>query len=331
MKDKTTIGNTENAETPSKAFREYIKSLVGEIVINNAVFNDHKKYLQHYSQEEGVNYTSLEKNLTDLFEAFKDLKSHKSNSLVLLVKKLAKDCYLEESTVDQLVSAINKAQVKEDTERRPKVIKPQEPDDKAKAVMKGSNKKQEADMKTLELLKELKKQLQIYLDNQKRQTAPVINPVNTNWSAVFIEQLRQAYCRKDLAFLENAFSSKAQIMTGAFEKNGNCLRYRKQGKQQYMANLKYIFEKNKTINVNFGTDNLTGLLYASADGRCQVIRLLQVWNSDNYSDTGYLFLVLYADQNGPKVYIRAWQPQFVNGRHITVQELNGLNNVTGLI
>ena len=65
MCDKTTIGNNENAQIPSKAFREYIESLVEEIVLNNAVFNDHKKYLQRYSQEEGLDYAELEKNLMD--------------------------------------------------------------------------------------------------------------------------------------------------------------------------------------------------------------------------------------------------------------------------
>ncbi len=116
MQDKTTIGNNENAKTPSKTFHEYINTLVEEIVINNAVFDDQKKYLQRYCQEENLDYASFEKNLTDLFEAFKDLKLYNSNTLVLLVKKLAKDCYLEESTVDNLISTINKA--KEEAKRK---------------------------------------------------------------------------------------------------------------------------------------------------------------------------------------------------------------------
>ena len=155
--------------------------------------------------------------------------------------------------------------------------------------------------------------------------------INTNWSSVFIEQLRQAYCRKDLSFLEDAISSNAQILTGAFEKNKNDIRYRTQGKQQYLANLKYIFGRNKTINVQFETDGFTGTIYSSVDGRCQAVRLLQWWYSDNYSDVGYILLLLYADEDGPRVYFRAWQPEIIGGRHITAQELKGIDNIKGLI
>lgn len=144
-----------------------------------------------------------------------------------------------------------------------------------------------------------------------------------NWSALFIEQLRQAYCHKDLRFLENAYSITAEIMTGAYDRNSKAIRYRSQTVLQYIANLKYIFNKNKNIDVTFEPDSLTGVLYTSDDGRCQVVRLLQHWHSDNYSDRGYLFLKLYADQNGPKIYIRAWQPEFIDGKHITTQELYG--------
>jgi hypothetical protein len=109
MQDKTAIGNNENANTPSKAFREYIESLVEEIVINKAVFNDHKKYLQRYSQEEGLDYAELEKNLTEFFETFEELKSKESKAIERFAKMLAKDCYLEESVVNNLVLAMNKA------------------------------------------------------------------------------------------------------------------------------------------------------------------------------------------------------------------------------
>ena len=119
MQDKTAIGNNENANTPSKTFREYIESLVEEIVINNAVFNDHKKYLQRYSQEEGLDYATLEKNLTDFFETLEELKSHESKVVERLAKMLGMYCYLEEGKVDELVSAMNKAREKE-VERKAK-------------------------------------------------------------------------------------------------------------------------------------------------------------------------------------------------------------------
>ena len=104
MQDKTAIGNNENAKTPSKAFREYIGSLVEEIVLNSAFFNDNKKYLQRYSQEEGLDYAMLEKNLTDFFEVMEEWKQHGLKSSELMAKMLAKECFISESEMEKLFS-----------------------------------------------------------------------------------------------------------------------------------------------------------------------------------------------------------------------------------
>ena len=183
---------------------------------------------------------------------------------------------------------------------------------------------------TVSLLNELSAQLQILSDNLNKQKANVNNTVPAGWSSVFCEQLRLAYCNKDIAFLEKSYTPNAQVTTGAFDTKTNQIRYRAQGYQQYMANLRYIFSKNKAINVRFETDSLTGVLYVSADGRWQLVRLLQQWQSDRYSDRGYLLLLLCIDQTGPKVHIRVWQPEYLGNRHITAQELYGVHNIQGL-
>ena len=432
MSDKTTIG-------PSPLLRQYIEALVKEVMLEGKTFDNQKKNdLQRYSQDEGVDYATLEKDIESLFRALNRIKTYKSQTFEQFAKKVAKNCYLEQNVANELISAMNEARemtkrkakemaerkakedevreakakaereawemarlkkkeeilkgkeevlkgkeevlkgkektlkgkeealkVKEEalkakeeaiyqkerdvTERKSKEAKEQkakeevekrinenfkklqELQNKANAMIDGMTQQQQEDRKTLAALNNLNNQLRIYLDKTKKQSAPAANPIHPNWSAYFIEQLRQAYCRKDLVFLENAFSPNAQIMSGAFENNNNSIRYRTQGKQQYITNLRSIFGKNKTIDVRFEADLFTGMLYSSADGRCQVIRLLQRWRSNNYSDNGYLFLVLYYDQYGPKVYIRAWQPEYIGGRHITLQELNGINNVTGLL
>jgi hypothetical protein len=118
MQDKTAIENNENANTPSKAFREYIESLVEEVVLNGATLNDHKKYLQRYSQEEGVDYDVLEKKLIEFFETIEELKPKESKAIERLAKMLGKDCYLEENKVDELVLAVNKA--REEAKRKAK-------------------------------------------------------------------------------------------------------------------------------------------------------------------------------------------------------------------
>ena len=164
----------------------------------------------------------------------------------------------------------------------------------------------------------------------REQNANFNNAVPAGWSSAFCEQLRLAYCNKNIAFLEKSYTPNAQVTTGAFDTKTNQIRYRAQGYQQYMANLRYIFSKNKAINVRFETDSLTGVLYVSADGRWQLVRLLQQWQSDRYSDRGYLLLLLCIDQTGPKVHIRVWQPEYLGNRHITAQELYGVHNIQGL-
>lgn len=113
IEDKTVLGDNENTRTPSKAFREYIESLVEEVVLNKSVFNNHKKYLQLYSQEEGLDYATLEKSLTDFFMTMKDWKSMQllSNKFAVAARTLAKECYIDENEMEQLFSASIKTNI----------------------------------------------------------------------------------------------------------------------------------------------------------------------------------------------------------------------------
>ena len=55
MSDKTTIG-------PSPLLRQYIEALVKEVMLEGKTFDNQKKNdLQRYSQDEGVDYATLEK------------------------------------------------------------------------------------------------------------------------------------------------------------------------------------------------------------------------------------------------------------------------------
>ena len=110
MQDKTTLGISDT-------FREYIAELVKEVVINGESFEAQKKWLRKNSENEGVNYAVLERNLTDFFVSMEDWKVLKSKSSQIAAKLLARDCYLDEGKVDDFVSAINKAREKEEDER----------------------------------------------------------------------------------------------------------------------------------------------------------------------------------------------------------------------
>ena len=76
----------------------------------------------------------------------------------------------------------------------------------------------------------------------------------------YVEQFRTAYNEQDIHFLDNIFSEDALIITGSVTKvkktdgagiTYNKVTYKKQGKQEYINNLKKSFAANKWINVRF--------------------------------------------------------------------------------
>ena len=209
MPDKTALGISEE-------LRQFIEALVEEVVLEGKSFETPKKYLQRFSEAEGLDFVPLEETLKALFSTAEEIRHH-----------------------DTALS-------------------------------------------------------------------PAAFPEISGWPKVFIDKLQVAYCRKDLTYLENVLYPKSQIITGAFVQ-GNEIRYRNQGKQQYLANLRYVFAKNKNIDVTFETDEMTGVLYKSTDGKCQIVRLLQHWTSNNYTDRGYLSLLL-SSQDEPQIYLRTWHP-----------------------
>ena len=68
MQDKTTLGISDT-------FREFIEALVEEVTINGEPFDVQKKWLRKYSEAEGLNYETIESNLSDLFDAIKELEN----------------------------------------------------------------------------------------------------------------------------------------------------------------------------------------------------------------------------------------------------------------
>ena len=94
--------------------------------------------------------------------------------------------------------------------------------------------------------------------------------------------------------------------------------YKKQNKEQYIANLKKAFLRNKWIDVKFSdipeNKNLgcAGITQSQVNRNMFGVRLLQEWRSSNYSDVGYLFLLWdFTDKNKPVIHVRTWQPEYV--------------------
>lgn len=100
MPDKTTIGISD-------LLRKYIKVLAETIVFKGEPFDEQKKKdLQLYSQDEGVDYATLEKNLLLLFEIADELKTLESKTVEALLAITARECYLSDKEIEGLIKSL---------------------------------------------------------------------------------------------------------------------------------------------------------------------------------------------------------------------------------
>lgn len=130
----------------------------------------------------------------------------------------------------------------------------------------------------------------------------------------WVEQFRNAYCQKDINFMDAVFSEDALIVTGKVIKRVNYegpkVTYNVMDKQQYLANLRRVFARNSYINVHF--DDITVVRHASKPNFYGVT-LKQGWSSTTYSDEGIVFIVWdFTDEFNPKILVRTWQPMEVD-------------------
>ena len=137
----------------------------------------------------------------------------------------------------------------------------------------------------------------------------------------FMERLRMAYNTKDTVFLEKVYSDDALIFVGSVleEKkgtddmmkhsflSGTKVRLIQQSKREYLDGLKNrAFKLNSFIQVRF--EEFTVLRHEKVQYMYGV-SCMQEWKSSNYSDKGYLFLMIdFKDPKEPIIHVRAWQP-----------------------
>lgn len=137
----------------------------------------------------------------------------------------------------------------------------------------------------------------------------------------YVERFRNAYNLKDINFLQQIFSDDALIITGKVIKtvksdinrlsgNNQKIIYSKQTKKEYLTKLERIFKANKRINVLF--DDIKVVRHpAKAD--FYGVTLKQGYNSDIYSDEGYLFLLWdFTNPDAPQIHVRTWQPDKID-------------------
>ncbi len=96
MSDKTALGISEE-------LHQFIEALVEEVVLDGKTFENHKRYLSRFCDSESIVFEFLEKNLTNFFTIMGEWKTFHTKSSSMMAKIIARDCYLSESFVDNLL------------------------------------------------------------------------------------------------------------------------------------------------------------------------------------------------------------------------------------
>ncbi|NDV46764.1 hypothetical protein D0T49_06860 [Paludibacter sp. 221] len=147
----------------------------------------------------------------------------------------------------------------------------------------------------------------------------------------FVENFRTAYNRRDINFLENAFSDNALIITGKVIKqkpnSDQVLKslpqekivYQNKTKKEYLDGLKSIFKNKKYLNVEF--EEVIVLQHETYE-EVYGVTLLQRWYSTGYNDVGYVFLMIdFKNEWQPEIHVRTWQPEIYDGRKLRRDEV----------
>lgn len=149
------------------------------------------------------------------------------------------------------------------------------------------------------------------------------------------EQFRNAYCQKDIVFMENVFSDDALIITGKKIKRveGPKVEYNVMNKQKYLNNLRDKFGRYQYINVQF--DDIE-IVRHGVNPNIYGVTLVQDYNAigynkaRNYADKGWLFLVWdFTDEFNPKIHVRTWQDMKDFSRD-DVMDLEDIKGIPGI-
>ena len=147
----------------------------------------------------------------------------------------------------------------------------------------------------------------------------------------YIERLRTAYNQKDIHFIEDVFrqgfisiTSKVEI----YKKDGldsTKILYNKQTIEQYLQNLRRVFERNNYLKVVF--DEIEVVRHPLNPNYCGVTLKIE-WVSNLYHDEGYLFQIWdFTDNNSPQIQVTTWQPDKIDGKPLPKDEVFSLRNI----
>lgn len=134
----------------------------------------------------------------------------------------------------------------------------------------------------------------------------------------FLEDYQTAYAFKQLEYLQKIFSDDALIIIGhvieykpvsqdgVIYGNNKKVERTKKTKTEYMADLEKQFNNKKYINIHF--TNLEVKQASGDDDDVYGVQVRQYYNSSNYNDDGYLFLMVDLRKELPVIHVRTWQP-----------------------
>ena len=129
------------------------------------------------------------------------------------------------------------------------------------------------------------------------------------------QYLQQAYCDKDIKFIDDVFSEDALILVGKLTTTRKRINdrvvlktestYKQLSKKEYIDGLRTAFNKNGYVNVKFDDFEVKRHF---ENPNFYAVSLKQVWRSSTYSDEGILFLIWdFTDEDNPKIHVRVWQ------------------------
>lgn len=147
----------------------------------------------------------------------------------------------------------------------------------------------------------------------------------------YVEQFRTAYNQKDIDFLNMVFSDDALIITGKVIMQrhpegfmSQKIQYNKQSKQQYITNLRRVFNNAQYIRVSF--DDIEVMRHPT-NPNFYGVTLHQGYTSNTYHDDGYLFLLWdFRNEGAPEIHVRTWQPDKIGGKTLPRDEVFSLSD-----
>lgn len=128
----------------------------------------------------------------------------------------------------------------------------------------------------------------------------------------FLENYRSAYAFKRIDYLRSIYADNALFISGSIVKASpnktetEKYDYNQRSKKEFIANQERSFSRYSAIRLSYNEI----IVKKSAKGNVFGINIKQRFQSDKYSDEGFVFLIVsFIDTYNPVVRVRTWQPE----------------------